>query len=75
MTGGKQALSVTVSLPICHSLGALLCHCPGAFVSEAEVANDLILGWPFLVTYEVLPCPLESSIIPSESIAVDMSPF
>ena len=29
VTGGKLGTSVTVSLPICDSLGGLLCHCPG----------------------------------------------
>ena len=71
VTGGKLGTSVTVSLPICDSLGGLLCHCPGAFVYEAGVANDLILGWPFLIAYQLVPCPLESCIIPRESITVD----
>ena len=75
VTGGKLGTSVTVSLPICDSLGGLLCHCPGAFVYEAGVANDLILGWPFLVAYQLVPCPLESCIIPRESITVDVNRF
>ena len=75
VTGGKLGTSVTVSLPICDSLGGLLCHCPGAFVYEAGVANDLILGWPFLIAYQLVPCPLESCIIPRESITVDMNRF
>ena len=75
VTGGKLGTSVTVSLLICDSLGGLLCHCPGAFVYEAGVANNLILGRPFLVAYQLVPCPLESCIIPRESITVDMNRF
>ena len=75
VTGGKLGTLVTVSLPICDSLGGLLCHCPGAFVYEAGVTNDLILGWPFLVAYQLVPCPLDSCIIPRESITVDMNRF
>ena len=73
--GGKLGTSVTVSLPICDSLGGLLCHCPEAFVYEAGVANDLILEWRVLVAYQLVPCPLESCIVPRESITVDMNRF
>ena len=66
VTGGKVGTLVTVSLPICDSLGGLLCHCPGAFVYEAGVPNDLILIWPVLAAYQLVPYPLESCIKPRE---------
>ena len=64
-----------VTMPVCDTLGGLQCRCSGAFVYQAGVSNDLILGWPFLVVYHLMRGPLESCIIPRDCVQIDISQF
>ena len=49
VSGDTEGATLIVTMPVCDTLGGLECHCLGAFVYQAGVSNDLILGWPFLV--------------------------
>ena len=49
-----------VLFPLADSIGGLLCHCSGVSGYSAGVGNNLIPGWPFLVAYQLMPCPLKS---------------
>ena len=75
VSGGTEGATLMVTMPLCDTLGGLQCHCPGVFVYQAGVSNDLILGWPFLVAYELMPCRLESCIIPRDCVQIDTSQF
>ena len=62
-----------VLFPIGDSIGGLLCHCPGVSGYSAAVGNNLIPGWPFLVAYQLMPCPLKSCLTAGECVTVDFS--
>ena len=75
VSGGTDGATLTVTMPVCDTLRGLQCHCPGAFVYQVGVCNDLISGWPFSVAYQLRLCPLESCIIPRDCVQIDISHF